>query len=419
MDGSTWRDDLLASTQRAGRLPSVVGGVVDARRRLTWSGAVGEWAAESGGWPTDPTDVQYRIGSISKTLTAVLLLQARDAGLLDLARPLSAYVAGVPYPDRSVRHTMGHVAGLPAEPAGPWWEWHGRGDRAALLAAEEERAPAAVAGQEFRYSNLGYGLLGAVAEEVLGDSWWELVRRRVLAPLGMARTSYVPEGPHAQGWSVAHLDGGLVAEPHSDTGAMAPAGQLWSTLDDLATYAGFVLAGDGDVLARSTLEEASVEVLPGTGYGLGFRVDAGLVGHTGTMPGFMATAFADRAAGRAYVGLANGTTGHPSVPLAHRMLSADPVDVVPAGTGWCPPPPPPPDVAGLLGSWRWGERPFELRWDRGPQGEPELQLVELRPVSAFEEYTQRDGRWIGTDGTELELGDHELITQTYRFRRPG
>ncbi|KAJ1684289.1 hypothetical protein LUZ63_020582 [Rhynchospora breviuscula] len=403
---------------RTGRLPSVVGGVADASGRLLWHGSAGEWSARDGGWPGDPVDVQYRIGSITKTMTAVLVLQACAAGAAHLDAPVSTYVPGAAYADRTLRALLSHTAGLPKEPAGPWWEWHGRGSRADLLAAQEGRAPMAVEGVEWRYSNLGYGLLGAVVEEVLGAPWWDLVRERVLGPLGMVRTTYHPQAPHAQGWSVAHLDARLVPEPHSDTGAMAPAGQLWSTLEDLATYAGFLLGGHPDVLPLAALVEASRPVPPGTGYGLGLRLDGSLVGHTGTMPGFMASVFADRAAGTAYVGLANATTGHPSVALAHRVLEAGPAGPAEAGAPWAPPAAPAPEVAALLGSWRWGERPFELRWDRGTAGEEQLQLVELRPEQAYEEYTLRAGRWTGTDGTELEVHGDRLVTETYELRRP-
>ena len=420
------RDDLLASAQRAGRLPSVVGGLVGAGGQLVWHGSAGEWAGREGGWPADPLDVQYRIGSITKTMTAVLLWQASTAGLLDLDGPVSAYVPGAPFGDRTVRLVMGHAAGLPKEPAGPWWERSVGGDRSGLLAANADRAPMAGQGEEFRYSNLGYGLLGAVLEEVLGRPWRALVGERVLAPLGMDRTTYDPQGPHAQGWSVRHLEATLAEEPATDAGAMAPAGQLWSTLGDMATYAGFVLSGHPDVLPLSVLQEASHEVLPGSGYAGGFRLDGGLVGHTGSMPGFMATLFCDRDRGTAYVGMANATVGHPSLPLARAMLGEAPARPAVAAqhlVTWRPQPGVPDDVAPLLGSWCWGERPFELRWDQGPSGEAQLELVELRPEHAYEEYVRRGDTWLGTDGTELEVVRDEtgrvdhLVTETYELRR--
>ena len=64
-----------------------------------------------------------------------------------------------------------------------------------------------------------------------GASWWDVVAAELLEPLGMTRTTYLPVAPHAQGYSVDHFTGMLTREPHQDTGAMAPAGQAWSTVD--------------------------------------------------------------------------------------------------------------------------------------------------------------------------------------------
>ena len=119
----------------------------------------------------------------------------------------------------------------------------------------------------------------------------------MLGPLGMTRTSYLPEAPYAPGLSVHHLEGTLTEEPLHDTGSMAPAGQLWGTLDDLARFAAFLAGGDPDVLAERTLAEMRQPVPPALDYGLGIRLlpyaEGVLVGHTGSMPGFQAAAFVD------------------------------------------------------------------------------------------------------------------------------
>ena len=154
-------------------------------------------------------------------------------------------------------------------------------------------------GTAFHYSNLGFGLLGEVVARLRREGWWALVQRRLLGPLGMSRTSYHPEAPHAQGSSVDHFAGTLHEEPHQDTGAMAPAGQLWSTVADLARWLDFLATGRPDVLARETLLEMAPPSAPATDYGLGLRrltdvTGRVLVGHTGSMPGFLATAFIDQ-----------------------------------------------------------------------------------------------------------------------------
>ncbi len=120
----------------------------------------------------------------------------------------------------------------------------------------------------------------------------------------MTRTSYDPFDPHAHGYSVAPWSPLLTEEPATDTRAMAPAGQVWSTVMDLATYADFLITGHRDVLPLEALEEMSTvrsgaaQDGLGSGYGLGLRLLPGgsglLVGHTGSMPGFQASLFVDR-----------------------------------------------------------------------------------------------------------------------------
>ena len=102
----------------------------------------------------------------------------------------------------------------------------------------------------YHYSNLGFALLGEAVARLRGSGWWDCVVRELLEPLGMARTSYLPVAPHAQGYSVVHFTGELTREPHQDTGAMAPAGQAWSTVTDLLRWADFLAYGHPDVLAK-------------------------------------------------------------------------------------------------------------------------------------------------------------------------
>src|SRR6195952_5686979 len=108
---------LLARTPRVehdGRPPSLVAGVVR-DGGLAWSAGRGDVA--------DPhTDVQYRIGSISKTITAVAVMRLRDEGRLGLDDPLDRHVPGTPLGDRTVGQLLSHLAGATSESPGGWWE---------------------------------------------------------------------------------------------------------------------------------------------------------------------------------------------------------------------------------------------------------------------------------------------------------
>ena len=182
------------------------------------------------------------------------------------------------------------------------------------------------AGEWFHYSNLGYGLLGEVLARRSGAPWRRLVADRLLGPLDMRTTSYLPRPGAQPGWSVDHFTGIRVHEPLTDTGAMAPAGQLWSTLADLVTWGQFLGGSRPDLLAPETLREMQTPVEPGYGLGLMLGVHPGgrLVGHDGSMPGFMASLHVDPDSGIGAVVLTNATTGIAPQELAVSLIEGDP-----------------------------------------------------------------------------------------------
>ena len=268
-----WR---LATAQSEGQVPSIVAGIVR-DGGLAWAEGVGDV-------PGEVTDTQYKVGSITKTLTAVLVLQLVDEGRLSLDAPASEVLGEVGYADRSIRQLLAHTGGLQAEPSGSWWERTEGATFDELVAANDGTTPAFDADRRFHYSNLGYGLLGEVVARLRGQTWWEAVEQRILVPLGMTRTSYQASGAHALGWSVHPYAQTLIPEPLPDTAAMAPAGQVWSTVADLATYCTFLLEGHDDVLPAARLAEAFTpqagEEATGLRYahGLGFQVFPGGAG---------------------------------------------------------------------------------------------------------------------------------------------
>ncbi|MBO9521121.1 MAG: beta-lactamase family protein [Nocardioidaceae bacterium] len=382
---------VLDQAQSRGRLPSIVGAVLRGGE-LTWTGSAGS----RGG-----LDQQYRIGSITKTLTAVLVMQARDDGLLALDEPLGSWIPESGYADATLRSLLRHTSGMQSEPAGPWWERSPGVGIDTLLARNDGSGRVFADGVAFHYSNLGFALLGEVVARVRGTSWFSLVQERLLEPLAMSATTYdaVP-GRHAQGYSVGHFAGTLTEEPHEDTVAMAPAGQLWSTIADLARWLTFLAAGHPDVLAPATLAEMSRVTAPAVEYGLGLRVldVAGrtLVGHTGSMPGFLATAFVERETGDGVVALSNATTGLVTDQLARTLVTAAPSPDAEPGTPWEPSTSVPPEVEEILGLWFWGNSAHELRWHNG--------LVELRDLSDPDDpdrFALVDGAFCGVAGYHL------------------
>ena len=110
-------DHVLATEQRSGRLPSVTAGVVR-DGRLVWSGAVGTLDGRADGEPAD-VDTQYRMGSITKTFVAVVVMRLRDAGRLHLSDRFEAHVPGTSFGDVTIEQLLVHAAGLQAETNGP------------------------------------------------------------------------------------------------------------------------------------------------------------------------------------------------------------------------------------------------------------------------------------------------------------
>jgi CubicO group peptidase (beta-lactamase class C family) len=404
-----------ARVQREGRAPSLVAGVVR-------DGGLA-WSAGRGDVPEPHTDVQYRLGSISKTVTAVVVMRLRDEGLVHLDDPLDRHLPGTPLGNRTVGQLLSHLAGASAESPGGWWERTPGGSVDDLGLGVDDVVLGAA--RRFHYSNLGFGLLGELVARLRGTSWEDAVTAEVLAPLGMRRTTPRPVAPAAEGWAVHPWADVVLPEPEHHAGVMAAAGQLWATLADLGRLAAFLLGDTADVLAPATLEEMTVPAgvdpsTPGwSAYGLGLqvlRVDGRtLVGHGGSMPGFLAGVFVDREEKTGAVSLANTTTGLDAVVfgLLDDLRATEPRIV----DAWAAQPPAVP--LDSLGVWFWGPAPHALRSIAG--GLLHLGPLPGRPGRASRFARRDDGTWTGLDGyyagETLRIADDHLDLGTFVFTR--
>ncbi|MBD0423558.1 beta-lactamase family protein [Streptomyces sp. TRM S81-3] len=409
---TTPQDDLLPATRRAllhriavaqaeGRAPSLVAAVVRGGRTV-WHGAR---TSVDGHGPDE--NVQYRIGSITKTFTAVLVLRLRDEGVLDLGDPLEKHLPGTGVGEVTIVELLSHTSGLAAESPAPWWERTPGSLRPELADVLGEQPLLHPAGRRFHYSNPGYTLLGALVEKLRGAPWEDVLRREVLEPLGLNRTTGRPQAPHAGGWAVHPWADVMLAEPTEDLGRMAPAGQLWSTTGDLARFAAFLANGNDKVLSASSVREMRTPAAPaeatdfadGMTYGLGLQIQHRdgrlLVGHSGSLPGFLANLTIGVEDDVAAVVLANCTSG----PLL-SVVGADLVRIVAEAEPRMPEPWRPlsevdPSVLELAGQWYWGTHGFALRLtiDGG---------VSLEPLSGNGRRSRfranADGTWTGLEG---------------------
>ena len=409
---TTSQEELLPGTRRAllhriavaqaeGRTPSLVAAVVRDGRAV-WHGAR---TSVDGHGPDE--NVQYRVGSITKTFTAVLVLRLRDEGVLDLGDPLEKHVPGTGAGEATIAELLAHTSGVAAESPAPWWERTPGSLRPELADVLGEQPFLHPAGRRFHYSNPGYTLLGALVEKLRGAPWEDVLRREVLEPLGLDRTSGRPQAPHAGGWAVHPWADAMLPEPAEDLGLMAPAGQLWSTTGDLARFAVFLTRGDDRVLSAETVREMrtpaapaeAADVVDGVTYGLGMQIQHRhgrlLVGHSGSLPGFLANLTISVADDVAAVVLTNCTSG----PLI-SAVGADLVRIVAEAEPRIPEPWRPltevdPSALELAGQWYWGTYGFALRLTADG-------LASLEPLSGSGRRSRfranGDGTWTGLEG---------------------
>lgn len=262
----------LAVEQSQNRVPSLIAALVRDGETI--------WLDSRGQVDEQPvtSNTQYRIGSITKSLVGVLVMRLRDEGLVTLTDVVDSYVPGTAVGGCTVAELLSHSSSLTAEPEGPWWERTPGTSPSEFLATIDETQRRPAPEHVFHYSNVGFGILGELVARARGKHWSEVLKQEVLDPLEMTRTTPAPMSPHAEGWAVHPWADVLMKEPAEDAGAMAPAGQLWSTVDDMVRWLRFVTGDTCEVLHPDTVKEmrTPVSVDDGNewnaGYGLGFQL---------------------------------------------------------------------------------------------------------------------------------------------------
>ena len=200
----------------------------------------------------------WHVGSITKSFTATLTARLVERGVLSwddrLADRLPEAV-GTDFADVTLAQLASHSAGLPANPPPAWFTTTRRSpnsvpvQRRDAVVAALRGDPVSDPGSGFLYSNLGYMTLGAVLEEVTGETWETLLRREVLEPAGLGTAGFgAPGSIDVLDQPRGHVPGGngeLVAVPGLDNpAALGPAGTLHMSLRDLATWGAVHLRGE-------------------------------------------------------------------------------------------------------------------------------------------------------------------------------
>ena len=398
-------DAILAAAQAEQRMPSVSAAVFR-DGEVRWRRSIGLADVERGEEATP--EHAYRIGSITKTFTAVCILQLRDALVLDLTDPLRTHIPEAP-PGPTVADALTHLSGLQREPPGEIWETLQAPSREELLAGLEDVERVLRPGEAWHYSNLAFGLLGEIVARRSDNGYEDALRSRVLDPLGLARTGFDPPGLRAVGYFVEPYSDRVTVEQDLEVeGPTAAMGWLWSTVDDLARWADFLATGRDGVLSRATLDEmARVRTMVddatwSRGWGLGLalhrRGDRVLVGHSGAMPGHVAGVYVHRSERTGAAVLINSSAGADPVTLGLDLAEAV-LDAMERRPVWRPDEGAPEDVEPLLGRWWTEGSEIVLSWREGRlraeliDAPPYLRVSWLAPES--------DDRWRVVEGREL------------------
>ena len=323
-----------------------VGGMTVALARdgeVLWSGAYG-WADPDEGIAAARETI-YRTGSISKSVTAVLMAVLVDDGVVSLDTPLDAVVPETqdmaerpPGASPDLRQVASHTAGFAREPdlpgaaTGPIDGWTSR-----ILESIPTTRYQTPPGTEYSYSNIGFGILGFGLERAAGEPFMDQVEARIFEPLGMTSSTFVVGDDLLPALSRGHANGGdgevdteQPAREHAGRGYKVPNGGVYSTVDDLARFAAGVMGRGGVPLLSDEMRSEVLSVQtpedPDSGYGLGFSVTTvdGRVfaGHGGSVAGYTAHLLFEPATGLTAVLLRNYNRGSTNLGGAARELLA-------------------------------------------------------------------------------------------------
>jgi len=207
--------------------------------------------------PVSP-DMVFEIGSITKQFTAAAILLLQERGKLRLEDPLTKYLPDYPMHGETItlEHLLTHTSGIPSYTGMPEWLPHVREDMKVedLIALFKDKPLEFKPGEQWRYDNSGYILLGAVIEKASGKSYEQFVEEEIFQKLGMTHSRYghaeevIPlraagYGRDAKGFRNANYLS--MTQPYA-------AGSLMSTVDDLALW-------DRALAGETLLEQASLD----------------------------------------------------------------------------------------------------------------------------------------------------------------
>ncbi|WP_169738935.1 serine hydrolase domain-containing protein [Jiangella gansuensis] len=332
-DATRYFDTWLAFRQHYDRVPGVQAAVLH-HDKLLLSTAHG-FADDERSVALTPQHL-FRIASHSKTFTATAVLQLAERGVLrldDQAGQWLPFLSGRPLATVTVRELLGHSGGVVRDSRnGDFWQLaHAFPDEEQLRAILVDDADVLPANERFKYSNIGYSMLGLIIAAASGRTYHDYVRKNIVDELGLVNTG--PEydtaraGDYATGYTALAYADRRIPIDHVDTAAMAAATGFYSTAEDLVQYASAHFLGDTRLVsdASKRLMQRAEWKIEGANseYGLGFGravVGERLVhGHGGGYPGHITRTWFDPVDQIAVSVLTNAIDG-PALMLAEALF---------------------------------------------------------------------------------------------------
>ncbi|MEU0254227.1 serine hydrolase domain-containing protein [Streptomyces sp. NPDC006184] len=281
--------------------------------------------ADRGSGRAISTRDRFRVGSITKTFSAVVLLQLVDEHRLSLDAPVNRYLPKLLPDDRiTVRQVLSHRSGLYdytndmfAHSVSGFEAVRNKVFTYRQLVALSLRKPRTNApGAAYAYSNTNFVVAGLLIEKLTGQPVATAYRNRVIGPLGLADTFYVHPrtaipGRYARGYLTSDTAGAAPVDATAQTVSWAQsAGAVISSARDLDTFYGALLGGRLMSAARLAEMERFTRVSSTTAYGLGLRrrdlsCGVSVYGHTGAVQGYYTYAFTTKDGRRSLTAMAN------------------------------------------------------------------------------------------------------------------
>lgn len=256
------------------------------------------------------TNTIYRIGSITKSFTGFLMLQLQEDGILNINDPVEKYLPEIKtlveyskFSPITLKQLASHTSGLDRESrnrsinSGKVNEWEEK-----VLLGISETSFRSKPGERFRYSNIGYAILGLAISKAANKPYIKLVEDKIFKPLKMSNSFFVvPENKKQflakgiAGGPTAELNFDFPKREHNGRGYRIPNGGIYSTVSDLAKFVKACM-GYSSLLKKESVELIQTTQTPSkrlrSNYSFGFDLYSAqainTIGHRGSTPGYSA-----------------------------------------------------------------------------------------------------------------------------------